>query len=79
MSELEELQKRILDLENKKTGLEDLIPWHQNERPKIEKELSGLTAELHELRKELNALKADKPKNEVKIVETESGDEPWLI
>ena len=79
MDQLEELQKRILDLENKRAGLEDVIPWHQNERPKIEKELSGLMVELHELRKELNELKAGKPKNEVKIDETESGDVSWLI
>lgn len=54
---IEELQKRILELENRKKEIEDLIPWRQNEMPKFGKELEGLKLSLHEMRAELDGLK----------------------
>ncbi len=58
---LEELKARILDLENGKKALEDLIPWRQNELPKFAAEISAINKSLHELREELTALKTKAP------------------
>lgn len=64
MSDLLEIQNRILALENEKKKIEDLFNWRQNESPKLSKELEALKLELHELRKLLN------PPQSAKTVET---------
>lgn len=54
---MEEIQKRILDLENEKKKVEDVISWRQNESPKLSKEMDAMKAELHDLRAQLAELK----------------------
>lgn len=58
---MDEIQKRILDLENEKKKVEDVISWRQNESPKLTKEMETLKAELHDLRAQLADLKKPAP------------------
>lgn len=57
MDELTELKNRILDLENQKKKIEDIIPWRENELPKFQSEISAIRQTLHELRAEWESLK----------------------
>ena len=58
---MDEIQKRILDLENEKKKIEDVISWRQNESPKLSKEMETLKAELHDLRAQLADIKKPAP------------------
>lgn len=58
---MDEIQKRILDLENEKKKIEDVISWRQNESPKLSKEMEILKAELHDLRAQLADIKKPAP------------------
>jgi len=56
MDAIEEIKKRILDLEGHKDKLSELIPWKETQAPLLEKELAGVKAELHDLRQQLEAV-----------------------
>lgn len=57
MDALEELKKRILDLEGHSQKLSEMIGWKDTQAPLLEKELAGVKAELHDLRQRLEGLK----------------------
>lgn len=54
---IEELKKSILDLEQSKSKLVDMLSWRDTEAPKIRGDIEKINLTLHELRQDLDKIK----------------------